>query len=67
MPFPAIITPFPVNIFPNTEAPKVPNNMPRNPPSCLFISCFAVSLAPSMKTPEFPSAFMILIMSSSDS
>ena len=26
---------------------------PRNPPSCFFISCFAVSVAPSINIPEF--------------
>ena len=46
------------------EAPKVPNNIPRNPPSCLFISFFTVSLTPSINSPEFYGDFMILIISS---
>ena len=31
------MTPFPVNIFPNFEAPKVSNNIARNPPSCVLL------------------------------
>ena len=42
------MNPFPVNIFPSIEAPKVPNNVPRNPPSCLLIACFPISLTPSI-------------------
>ena len=38
------MTPFPVKIFPNIELPKVPKNIKTNPPSCLFISHFTVSL-----------------------
>ena len=30
---------------------KVPNNIPRNPPICLFILCFAVSLTTLSNTP----------------
>ena len=30
-----VITPFPVNAFPNTEAPKVPSNILRYPPPYL--------------------------------
>ena len=44
---PALVTPFPVNIFPSIEAPKVSNNILRNPPHCLF-SCFSVSLTQSI-------------------
>ena len=58
------MTPFPVNIFPNIDEPKVPHKIPRNPPSCLFISCFIVSLIPSINTPKFSSDFTILIVSS---
>ena len=41
---------FPVNIFPsvpNIEAPKIPNNIPRNPPSCFcyfIFYCFTNSV-----------------------
>ena len=52
-PFLALITSFPFKIFPNVESPKVPNNKPRDPPSCLFILCFTVSLTPLKKHPNF--------------
>ena len=44
IPSPARITPSPpVNKFPNNEAPKVPNNMLRNPPLGSLASCWIVS------------------------
>ena len=43
------MTSFPVNIFPNNEAPKVPNNIPRNRP--YFVSYSAVSRTQSIKIP----------------
>ena len=55
--FPAPMTPFPVNIFPNIEAPKVPNNIPRNTPSSGVILC----LTALINTPEFFNDFVILI------
>ena len=33
-----------INIFPNNLAPKVPNNIPRNPHFCSFASFLIVSL-----------------------
>ena len=60
----SLFTPFPINIFYHIAAPKVPNYIKRNPPCSFFILCFTVSLTPSMKTPEFFSDFMILIISS---
>ena len=36
---------------------------PRNPPSCFFIPCFTVSVAPLIHTPDFSGESMILIMS----
>ena len=42
------------------EAAKDANKAPRN--YCFFISCFTVSVTPSINTPE-SSDFMILIMS----
>ena len=33
-----------------------------NPPSCFFISCFTVSVTPSINTSAFSSYFMILII-----
>ena len=62
-PFPALftsfrtlITPFPVNIFPNIDAPKVPNNIPKYTLS-FFISCFTASVLPAINTPEFSVTF----------
>ena len=43
--------PFPVNIFPYIKKLKVPNKILRNPPSYFSISCFTVSLTPSINTP----------------
>ena len=37
-PYPALIIPLPVSIFPNKLAPNVPNNILRNPPFCSFAS-----------------------------
>ena len=34
--FAALMTPFPANIFPNIEAPKVKKNTPKNQPSCFL-------------------------------
>ena len=39
VPSPAPITPLPDNISPSKEAPKVPNNILRNPPLCSLASC----------------------------
>ena len=61
-PFRALTTPFSVNTFPNIKAPKAPINILRNPPPCLFISFFTVSLTQSIYTIEFCSDFMILII-----
>ena len=49
-------------LFPNIEAPEVPNNIPRNPPSYFSVSFFTVSLTLSINTPELSSDFMILII-----
>ena len=45
------------------EVAKGANKAPRNPPSCFFISCFTVSVTPSINTPESSNDFMILIIS----
>ena len=47
-PLPPLITPFPVNRFPNIELPRVSNNIPRFQHSCFLISCFTVSLTRSI-------------------
>ena len=49
--FPVLLTPFQVKIFPNIDAPKVFSSIPRNSCSRFFISCFTVSLTPSINTP----------------
>ena len=38
VPFPALITPLPANIFSNRLPPNVPNNILRNPPFCSLAS-----------------------------
>ena len=45
------------------EAAKSSSKAPRNPPSYTFISCFTVSVTPSVNTPEASNDFMILIKS----
>ena len=57
-PSPALLTPFPDAAFINEEATGCINQAtigtiigPRNPPSCFLISCFTVSVAPSVKRP----------------
>ena len=42
---------------------KGANKAPRNLPSCFFILCFTVSVAPSINTPESSNDFVILIIS----
>ena len=41
-PEPALKIPFPVNKFPHKLAPKVPNNILKNPPFCSFVSFLIV-------------------------
>ena len=41
-PEPALTIPFPANKFPNKLAPKVPNNILKNPPFCSFVSFLIV-------------------------
>ena len=52
----------PVNKFPNIEAPKVPNNILRNPPLCSLASCLIVSLTPFNYTPESSRDLTIFII-----
>ena len=62
VPSPALIVPLPVYRFPNKLAPKVPNNIPRNPPFCSF-----VSLAHFINNPDSSrdlTIFMIAFISS---
>ena len=67
---PALLTPFPLSTFTTeeitgctNEVAKGVNEAPRNPPSCLSISCFTVSATPSINAPEYSNDFMILIIS----
>ena len=39
---PALTIPFPANKFPNKLAPKVPNNIFKNPPFCSFVTFLIV-------------------------
>ena len=45
------------------EAAKGATKAPRNQRSCFFISCFTVSVTPSINTPESSNDFMVLIIS----
>ena len=42
---------------------KIANQAPKDLSSCFFISCFTVSVTPSIKTPESSNDFMILTIS----
>ena len=58
------MAPFPVKIFCNIKALKLPNNILRNIPSYLFTSSFTLSLNASIDTPAFSRDSMSLIISS---
>ena len=67
---PALLTPLPLIHFTTeeitgctNEAVKGANKAARNPPSWFFISCFTVSVTPSINTSEPSNDFMILISS----
>ena len=45
-PIPALTIPFPVKNFSNKLAPKVPNNILKNPPFCYFVSFFIALVTP---------------------
>ena len=57
------MTAFQINIFRNTAAPKFPNNIPRNPLSCCFISRFTISLTPSINIVECHNVFLFIKIS----
>ena len=66
-PSPPLIVPLPVNRFPNKLAPKVPNNIPRNPSFYSFASYLIVSLKPFIDNPDSSrdlTIFMISFISS---
>ena len=52
----------PVNILPNTLAPKVPNNIPNHPSFCYFLSFLIVLVATFNKILECSGAWQIFIM-----
>ena len=67
---PALLTPLPLILFTTNEitgctieAAKGANNSPKNPPSYFFISCFTVSVTPSINTHKSSNDFMVLIIS----
>ena len=64
VPFPALITPLPANIFINTFAPNVPNNILRSPPFSSLDSFLIVLLTPFNNIPESSRDLTILKMSS---
>ena len=64
IPSPARTIPFlPDYKFPNKLAPKVPNNIDKNPPFCSLVLFSIVSVTPSNKIPEFSNASIMFIMS----
>ena len=58
MPSPALIVPLPVNRFPNKLAPKVPDNVQRNPPVCPFVLFLIVSLTSFIKKTDSSSDYL---------
>ena len=63
MPSPALIVPLPVNRLPNKLAPKVPNNIPRNPSFHSFALFLIVSLTHFINNPDSSSDLTIFIIS----
>ena len=58
--FLALIVPLPVNKFPNKLAPKVSNNIQRNPPFYPFAPFWIVSLTPFINKPDSSSDLTII-------
>ena len=52
-PLPALIVPLPINRFHNKLAPKVPVNIPRNPPFYHFGSFLVISLTSFINKTDF--------------
>ena len=52
----ALRIPFPVKKFSIKVAPKVPNNILKNPPFCSFVSFLIVLVTPFIKILEFSRA-----------
>ena len=53
----------PVYIFLNKIAPKIPNNIPKNPPFCSFVSFFIILVIPFHKILESSRALVIFKIS----
>ena len=64
---PALITPHPVNAFPNILAANVPNNIRRDPPFYHFNLLLIVSLIPFTINRDSSKDLTIFIVSSSSS
>ena len=67
--FPALLTLLPLILFTTGEitgcakkAAKGANKVPRNPCFCFSISCFTVSVTPSINTTEFSSDFFMILI-----
>ena len=45
----ALTVPFPVNNFPNKDAPNVPSSIDKKPPFCSFVSFLIVLVTPFNK------------------
>ena len=61
--FTCSIVPLPVKRFPNKLAPKVPNNILKNPPFFSFASFLIVALIPFINNPDSSRDLTILIIS----
>ena len=65
VPSPALILTLPVKRFPDELAPKMSNNISKNPPFCYFASFLIVSLTPFTNNPDSSrdlTAFIILLI-----
>ena len=63
VPFPALITPLPVNILLNRLAPKVSNSTDKKQPGCCLASFLIISIASSAIIPESSRDLTIFKMS----
>ena len=62
---PALILTLPVKRFPDKLAPKMSNNISKNPPFCYFASFLIVSLTPFTNNPDSSrdlTVFIILLI-----
>ena len=63
----SLLTPLPLILFSAEEmtgfTTEGANKAPRNPPSSFFVSCFNVSVTPSIHKPKFSNDFITLVIS----